>query len=145
MDIGDGWSGNSGRGAVGRQMKGHCAPGGVGSGAEFLAAQYLSERGYAICRRNYAARGGEIDIIAEKDGVVAFVEVRFRRSGRFGTPAETVTWAKRRRITLTALNFMAENRASLEGRAFRFDVISMSLEGGRLVFEHFRNAFEAWT
>lgn len=145
MGFGDRWGSNSGRGAAGRQMKGRCAPGGVGSGTEFLAAQYLSERGYTIRRRNYAARGGEIDIIAEKDGVVAFVEVRFRQSTRFGTPAETVTLAKRRRITRTALNFMAENRASLEGRAFRFDVISMSMEDGRLVFEHFRNAFEAWT
>lgn len=125
--------------------RGQATSGGIGSGTEFLAAQYLSDRGYSILLRNYAARGGEIDIIAEKDGVIAFVEVRFRRSARFGTPAETVTPAKRRRITQTALDFMVSGRVPLEDLAFRFDVLSVSMEAGRIVFSHVENAFEAWT
>ena len=61
---------------------------------EDLAASYLAAHGYTIVARNFRTRYGEIDIIACKDGFVAFVEVKLRKNARFGLPREAVTHAK---------------------------------------------------
>ena len=115
----------------------------TGEGGEFLAECYLVERGYEILCRNYVTRRGEIDLIVRKDGVVAFVEVRFRHGFGFGSPVESVTRAKRRKISLAALEYDAANGFSSRGMALRFDILAITDRGGRITFAHLENAFES--
>ena len=63
----------------------------VGQAGEDAAAALLADQGYTIVERNYRTRMGEIDLIAEEDGVLCFVEVKARRSARLGHPSEAVT------------------------------------------------------
>ena len=78
-----------------------------GAAAEALAASYLATRGLTIVQRNYRCRGGEIDLIARDGEVLVFVEVRLRRNRAFGTAAESITAAKRRRLRLAARHYLA--------------------------------------
>jgi len=78
-----------------------------GAAAEALAARFLMARGLSIVGRNYRCRGGEIDLIARDREVLVFVEVRLRRNRAFGTAAESITAAKRRRLRLAARHYLA--------------------------------------
>ena len=95
----------------------------LGMRGEDLASAALEDRGYAILHRRYRTRYGELDIVAQDGGVLVFVEVRARGSGRFGHPAESVTAQKQRRVAA-----MAESYLGLEGtgdRVCRFDVVAV--------------------
>ena len=74
----------------------------LGKIGEEFAANLLELQGYRILERNFRCRMGEIDLIAEKDGEISFVEVKTRRSARFGMPAEAVGAEKQRRMRRTA-------------------------------------------
>jgi putative endonuclease len=78
-----------------------------GAAAEGLAASFLVARGLVIIQRNYRCRGGEIDLIARDGETLVFVEVRLRRNRAFGTAAESITAAKRRRLRLAARHYLA--------------------------------------
>lgn len=84
-----------------RQMLGHRG--------EELAVQELQRRGYEIVARNWRCAAGEVDIVARRGPVWAFVEVRTRRGEGFGTPEESVTGRKRARIWAVAEQYMAEH------------------------------------
>ena len=90
---------------------------------EDLACAELLRRGYAILARRYRTRFGEIDIITERDDVVVFVEVKARRSARFGTAAESIPIWKRRRIGAMALDYLAWSGRLT--RRCRFDVVAI--------------------
>lgn len=90
---------------------------------EDLACAELLRRGYAILARRYRTRFGEIDIITERDQVVVFVEVKARRSRRFGTAAEAIPIWKRRRIAAMALDYLAWTGRLT--RRCRFDVVAI--------------------
>ena len=90
---------------------------------EELAATALTARGYAILERRYRTRHGEIDIIAEHEGTLVFVEVRARATAEFGRAAETVTDAKKRKVTAMAVDYLARHR--LTNRPCRFDVVAI--------------------
>lgn len=108
----------------------------LGDAAEELAAQYLERLGYRIVARNVHARRGELDIVAIEDDVLCFVEVRARKSSRFGAPEETVGAIKQRRIVHAAERFLISwKRPEM---ACRFDVIAV--EPGP-AFTLFRDAF----
>ena len=70
----------------------------VGDAGEDFAAKVLTAKGYQILERNYRCRTGEIDIIAERCDELIFIEVKTRLTTHFGTPAESVTREKQRRI-----------------------------------------------
>lgn len=106
-----------------------------GREAEERAAQFLKTSGYALLDRNFRWKGGEIDIIARKGGVVVFVEVRLRASANFGTAAETVGPAKREKIRRTALLYAQNKKLDCP---LRFDVIAFDGE----TMEHTESAFE---
>ncbi len=96
----------------------------VGRKYEEIAANYLRSIGYKIICMNYTARYGEIDIIAEDSGTTVFVEVKYRASSAYGSPAEAVSLSKRRRILAAARCFAAANH--LYDSSLRFDVIEFS-------------------
>ena len=76
----------------------------IGMQGEELVAQVLLARGYKILARNYRTRGGEIDIIARREGVIHFIEVKTRTRGTedYGRPSEAVNGEKQRRIRSAA-------------------------------------------
>jgi putative endonuclease len=79
----------------------------AGTQAEDLAAAFLAERGLAIVARNFRRRCGELDIVARDGDTLVFVEVRLRRSARFGGAAESITAAKRARLCAAAGLYLA--------------------------------------
>lgn len=108
----------------------------LGEDGERLAAEFLERRGYRIVARRWRAAGREIDLVVEKEEVVAFVEVKTRRSP-LAPPATAVNWRKRRQIAAAALAASERWR----DRAFRFDVVSVELRPGGPRIEHFADAF----
>jgi putative endonuclease len=107
---------------------------------EDLAARFLESHGWHVVARNVRyGRAGEIDIVAERDGVIAFVEVKTRRTDRFGTPAEAVTWRKQQRIRSLARAYLA--RAKPRANAVRFDVVEVRASGTTPDVTHLENAF----
>lgn len=95
----------------------------MGRVGETLAARWLEERGWRIEDRNVRTREGEIDIIASRAGVLAFVEVKTRRSRAFGVPAEAVTRTKARRIRGLAAAYLTAHKPHAD--AIRFDVMDL--------------------
>ena len=101
---------------------------------EIRAEQILVEKGYRILARNYVSPGSEIDLIAEQENVIVFIEVKMR-TGRASSGREAVTPAKQKRICKGALHYMMKN--GLMNRQARFDVIE--IQGERVT--HIENAF----
>jgi putative endonuclease len=97
----------------------------IGALGEKIAAEYLTRLGYVIRERNFRSREGEIDIIAEKDDFLIFVEVRTRRSLSFGTPEESVTAKKKERLIAMTQAYM-EDREDLPP-SWRIDVMALEL------------------
>ena len=91
----------------------------TGDRGEALVADYLRERGYTIAASQFRCRFGEIDLVAKKDGVLCFVEVKLRGDLRYGLPREFVTAAKQRRIRTAAAFYMTRHDLEL---CARFDV-----------------------
>ncbi len=113
-----------------------------GALGEVFAARYLRDRGYDIVCANYRTRMGEIDIAAEKDGVLAFIEVKTRGAGMIASPAESVDRQKQRRLTLAAAEYL---RSEPPQRRTRFDVIEVCLDRSENLAEirHIQNAFDS--
>ena len=92
---------------------------------ESLAERHLKARGYRILAQNYRARRGEIDLIARDGEFIVFVEVKTRRSLKFGLPQAAVTLQKQRQISKVALAYL-QSRNLLDAPC-RFDVIAIHL------------------
>lgn len=113
-----------------------------GDAAEERAYRHLEEAGLTIVERNFRTPGGEIDIVARKGDTLVFVEVRSREDADFGTPEETVTPAKRRRIVFAARRYLS-NVPPCSWREARFDVIAIEGSGEAAVLRHYLAAFDA--
>jgi putative endonuclease len=105
---------------------------------ESIVAQYLEDRGFSIVASNYQRRTGEIDLIARKAEVVAFVEVKSRRNCHFNL-SEVITPAKQRKIIKTAQRFILEN--GLFDTVYRFDVALVELENTGDQVTYIENAY----
>jgi putative endonuclease len=112
-----------------------------GAQAEQLAVNHLKACGYRIRDRNVPCKVGELDIVAEKDGVLAVVEVRMTSSDAWGGPSETVMRQKQRRVVKATLYYLQQER--LRDACIRFDVISVLGRGPKATLEHIENAFDA--
>lgn len=112
-----------------------------GGEAEELAVAHLEREGYRIRDRNVPCRVGELDIVAEKDGLLVIVEVRMKTSGEWGDPSETVIGPKQRRVVKAALYYLQGERLGDVG--VRFDVVSIIGRGKRATVEHIVDAFDA--
>ncbi len=86
-----------------------------GNRGEDIAARFLSRSGYSILERNFRQGPGEIDIIAQKKGIIYFVEVKARHSSKFATPADSVTPNKRGHIAKAASLWFAKHGESDSG------------------------------
>ncbi len=107
--------------------------------AEDKAAEYLKTLGYRILDRRWACALGELDVVASDRGTLVFVEVRARASSSYGSPAETVTKAKQKKVIKAALVYIKAK--AIKPEALRFDVIGFSGVGAEP--EHIINAFQA--
>ena len=83
----------------------------LGKMGELFAAQVLELGGYTVLLRNYICRYGEIDLVAERDDELFFVEVKTRRGDAFGMPSDSVTQAKRLHMRRAAACYMSEHRS----------------------------------
>jgi len=112
-----------------------------GRQAEDLAAAFLERRGLEVLARNHATRRGEVDLVCRDGDVLCFVEVRSRATASGGTPEESVTRRKARRVVAAATDW-ALRHGGLD-RAIRFDVVSVRMGPGEPRVEHFSAAFDA--
>lgn len=114
--------------------------GATGRNGELFVSEFLRRNGYSVVKRNYRSRFGEIDIIAENSEYIIFTEVKTRRGNSLFAPAEAVNAAKRRRILLTAEDFLAKYETELQPR---FDVAEVIVpeNGGRYKLNYIKNAF----
>jgi putative endonuclease len=95
----------------------------LGREGERLAADLLERRGWTILERNYRAGRKEVDLIARRGALVAFVEVKSRSGTGFGHPLEAITWKKRREISAVARQWWAAHPGV--GRIYRFDAVAV--------------------
>ena len=116
----------------------------VGNVGERLARSHLEARGYHIVEANYRCRWGEIDLIAREGTFWVFVEVRTRRSDAYGTPEESVTESKARRLMLTAQDYLRRQTAASSEAQWRIDLIAIRLGMGQRVLDvrHLENIVE---
>ena len=110
----------------------------VGFNNEHEAVLFLQNSGYKIRETNFYCKAGEIDIIAEDDGYLCFIEVKFRESDANGFPEEAVDMRKARRITRSAIFYMTRHGIP-EDYPCRFDVVAILGKDITVI----KNAFEA--
>lgn len=114
----------------------------TGALGERAAGNFLRGKGYRLVGANYNCRFGEIDLIAEKDGFLAFVEVKTRTEGTPYAPREAVGPVKQQRIIRAAMLYLSQHRQPLQPR---FDVIEVILKKTdphtTVHIEHIENAF----
>lgn len=110
----------------------------TGRRGEDIAAAYLEEKGYTIIERNWRRAAGELDIIMADNDSLVFVEVRTRRSRRFGSAEESITPAKQSRLVELAQSYLQEKEA--QPRSWRIDVVAVRLGAGLPQVNHIINA-----
>lgn len=110
----------------------------IGNTGEQLATEYLIKRGYEIVVRNYRYKKAEVDIIARKDKLLIFVEVKTRRSNLFGEPEEAVNQAKITLLLAAAEHFVETTDWRYD---IRFDIMAIRHDRKPPEITHFEDAF----
>ena len=95
-----------------------------GKAGEEAAVAFLKKKGYRIVQKNFKTAVGEIDIIAENDKAVIFIEVKTRFGGQFGHPSLAVSPHKQKKLVQTEESFLV--RYKIKDRDMRFDVLSVT-------------------
>ncbi len=111
----------------------------LGQQGEAVVANLLVQRGWKILAQNWYCKNGELDIVAQKDQQVLFIEVKTRTSAHFQL-SQVITPSKQRKIVTTARFFMAEHNLHSLANVYRFDVALV--QGDQLV-SYIPNAFTA--
>lgn len=109
-----------------------------GKAGEEAAAQFLVDKGYQIIARNFRFRRAEVDLIAQKDNWLIFVEVKARTSNAFGHPESFVDQHKIANVLMAADEYVHQQK--WQGQV-RYDVISIEWKSGRTDIVHFEDAF----
>lgn len=111
----------------------------IGNQGEQIAATYLREQGYQVLDQNCYSRFGEIDLVAQKDEALVFVEVKTRTNTAYGLPEASVTQAKLEKLERAALTWLQEHPEASDD--WRMDVIAILLNPDRTVkdLQHFIN------
>jgi len=113
----------------------------VGKTGEEIAIQFLLQQGYQVLERNYRCRFGEIDLIARDGSTLAFIEVKTRRSQKFGPAAAAVTLEKQRHLVKASQIYLTRTRKTDE--LCRFDVVAIELDALTSHIELIKDAFQA--
>lgn len=112
----------------------------LGQHGETLITTYLKNRGFSILSQNYRSRFGEIDIIAQRNDTIAFVEVKYRNNSKVSL-SEIITITKQQKIIKTALDYISKNKFS--HIVYRFDVALLHLIQNNVELHYIQNAFTA--
>ena len=107
---------------------------------ERIAARWLEKTGWKILARRYRSGRRDIDVVAERDGLIAFVEVKARTGAEFGSPVEAVHRRKQRELTKSAQTWI--DRHGRSGESYRFDVMGVLLKEKRVFVRHVPGAFQ---
>jgi len=108
----------------------------IGKWGEEIAAEYLVQKGYMILEKNFRTPFGEIDIIAQIEGLIVFVEVKARTSTSFGLPEEALTWRKLSHMKSCAIYYAGQKEID----TWQCDAISVEGKPGLSPqIEHFEN------
>ncbi|MEJ6950498.1 YraN family protein [Natronospora cellulosivora (SeqCode)] len=110
----------------------------LGEWGEDKAIEYLKKQSYKIIKRNFRYSRGEIDIIAEKNEYLIFVEVKLRKSKKYGSPELAVDIRKQTKIRTVANYYLMKNS---NNKKIRFDVICIEVSNGKGNLKHYKNAF----
>lgn len=110
----------------------------LGKKGEAFAQKYLAQNGYLISDINWRFGKEEIDIIAQKNDLVVFIEVKTRTNNYFGDPENFVSRNKQKRIIKAANAYIMEKNILKEAR---FDVIALTLVNNKFQLEHIQDAF----
>lgn len=110
----------------------------TGQHGEDIAAHYFAETGYTLVARNWRCPIGELDLIVEKENTLVFVEVRTRRSSRYGSPEESITPAKQAKLVELAQTYLQQEQPAHP--AWRIDVVAVWLRRGQPQINHIENA-----
>ncbi len=114
----------------------------LGKRGEDLACDYLKGHGLKIIQRNYRQKSGEIDIVCRDQSYIVFVEVKTRKSLRYGLPYEAVTKKKQAQISRVALDYLTRHKCL--NHAVRFDVVSIVITNNSPAdIEHLKDCFDA--
>jgi putative endonuclease len=117
----------------------------IGAEGEARAAAYLARRGYRIVERNVRSGGVEIDLIAQRGPHIVFVEVKTRRTTRYGSPEAAVDARKQARLVQGAYAWIHTHPS--RHRRVRFDVVACNVVGSgrseRWQLTHLPRAFDA--
>lgn len=106
---------------------------------ERIAERWLRRQGWRVVQRRFRNGHRDIDLVVERDGTVAFVEVKARRGSEFGDPVEAVNWSKQKELARSAAVWI--DRHGRPSESYRFDVIGVLVEGERVRIRHVPNAF----
>lgn len=112
----------------------------LGKAGEDAAADYLEEKGYTILDRNWRKNRLELDIIATKGDIIAFVEVKTRKNTDFREPHEAVDWKKIRHIVVAADAYIKLHSIDLK---IRFDIIDVVGDVGQFQITQIEDAFNS--
>jgi putative endonuclease len=110
----------------------------LGKKGEQLAVNFLIEKGYDIMERNYRFDRAEVDIIAQKDDILAIIEVKARSTSDFGNPQDFVKPKQIQRLVKAVNEYVTVNELDIE---VRFDIIGIVKQGKQFKIEHLENAF----
>lgn len=110
----------------------------LGKLGEEMAVEFLQKEGYTILQTNYTFQKAEIDILAQKAGILAVVEVKTRSSLDFGLPQDFVKPKKIQLLVKAVDEFVTQNDLDLE---VRFDIIAIHKNDKSFVIEHLTDAF----
>jgi putative endonuclease len=106
---------------------------------ERIAERWLKRRGWRVVQRRFRSGHRDIDLVVEREGTIAFVEVKARRGRQFGDPVEAVNWSKQRELARSASVWI--DRHGRPTDSYRFDVVGILVEGDRVRVRHVPNAF----
>jgi putative endonuclease len=106
---------------------------------ERIAERWLERSGWRVLQRRFRSGHRDIDLVVERDGTVAFVEVKARRGEKFGQPVEAVNWRKQRELARSAKVWI--DRHGRPPETYRFDVVGVLLCDGRVRVRHVPDAF----
>lgn len=114
----------------------------LGKHGEASAREYLLQKGYEIVKENFRYLRAEVDLIVKDESkkLLVFVEVKTRRTKKFGEPEEAVNDTKQKQLIKSAEGFLMNN-TGYEDYDKRFDVIAIYIEGEKETINHIENAF----